>query len=177
MRFLSVALAALLFAPAVQAQQPAPAPSAAGTATLRQLWTGMTAYITTIAEEATEAEYAFRPVPTVRTLGQLIAHVAGAQYMMCGAALGDPPRAEDEVERTKTTKADIVAALKASTEYCGKAYAQSDQDAARSTQLFGSAVTRLYALGVNATHNGEHYGNLVTYLRIQGKVPPSSRRP
>ena len=176
MRFAALTLASLFLAPAVPAQQPAAAP-AAGTATLRQLWTGMTSYITTIAEEATEAEYAFRPVQTVRTLGQLIAHVAGAQYMMCGAALGDPPRAEDEVERTKTTKADILAALKASTEYCGKAYAQSDQDAARSTQLFGSEVTRLYALGINATHNGEHYGNLVTYLRIQGKVPPSSRRP
>jgi uncharacterized damage-inducible protein DinB len=175
MRLASFSLAALLLAPAARAQQPAAA--GAGPATLRQLWSGMTNYITTIAEEATEAEYGFRPVATVRTLGQLIAHVAGAQYMMCGAALGDPPRAEDEIERTKTTKADLIAALKASTAYCSKAYAQSDQDAAQMTQLFGGPVTRLYALGLNATHNGEHYGNLVTYLRIQGKVPPSSRRP
>src|SRR5262245_24014222 len=105
MRFAPLLLAVLL-APAARAQQPSQ-----GTATLRQHWTTMTSYVTTIAEESTASEYDFRPVAGVRTLGQVIAHVAGAQYMMCGAALGDPARAEDEVERTKTTKADILAAL------------------------------------------------------------------
>ena len=40
----------------------------------------------------------------------------------------------------------------------------------------GQERTRLYALGLNATHDAEHYGNIVTYLRINGIVPPSSRR-
>jgi hypothetical protein len=66
--------------------------------------------------------------------------------------------------------------MKASTEYCRRAYAQSDADAARAITMYGQARTRMYALALNATHDGEHYGNLITYLRIKGRVPPSSQR-
>jgi hypothetical protein len=69
-----------------------------------------------------------------------------------------------------------VAALKASTQYCSKAYAQTDGAAQGKTKLFGQERTRLYALGLNATHDAEHYGNIVTYLRVNGIVPPSSRQ-
>ena len=174
-RFLTLMLAAALPV-ALQAQSAAPAPDAA-VGTMRELWKSVTDYITSAANEVPEAQYGYRPVETVRTFGQLIAHIAGAQNLMCSAALGDPPREEDEIERTKTSKADLVAALRASTEYCAKAYAQSDAQARQGTKLFGGDRTRLYALGLNATHNGEHYGNIITYLRMQGVVPPSSRRP
>jgi hypothetical protein len=112
----------------------------------------------------------------VRSWGQLIGHGAGAQTLICAAALGEPAREEDEIERTRTSKADLVAALKASTEYCARAYSQTDKAAQGQTRLFGRQRTRLYALILNATHNGEHYGNIVTYLRMNGIVPPSSRR-
>jgi uncharacterized damage-inducible protein DinB len=159
---------------------PAPAQAQAGNAavsTVHSLWQQLTGHITTAAAELPESTYAYRPTPEVRSFGQLIGHVAGAQYLICAAALGDPPRAEDEIERTRTTKADLLAALKASTEYCGRAYAQTDLAAQQSTTLFGQTRTRLYALTLNATHNAEHYGNIVTYLRLNGIVPPSSRRP
>ncbi|MEK6689121.1 MAG: DinB family protein, partial [Gemmatimonadota bacterium] len=68
-----------------------------------------------------------------------------------------------------------VAALKASTAYCAKAYAQTDQALQAPTEVFGQSNTRFGALVLNAIHNGEHYGNLITYLRIRGVVPPSSR--
>ena len=144
--------------------------------TARMLWEQPTEYITTVAQELPESTYAYRPTPEVRTFGQLIGHVAGAQYLFCAAALGEPPRQEDDIEKTRTRKADLVAALKASTQYCAKAYAQSDRNAQQTTKLFGQQRTRLYALGLNANHNAEHYGNLVTYLRLNGIVPPSSRR-
>jgi uncharacterized damage-inducible protein DinB len=169
-------LVSLLASPALQAQAPRATPSAnPAVGTSRALWTQITAYITTAAEELPESTYAYRPTPEVRTFGQLIGHVAGAQYLICGAAVGDPERSEDEIEKTKTTKAALVAALKASTEYCAKAYAQTDAAAQQPTKLFGQAQTRLFALALNATHNAEHYGNIVTYLRINGVVPPSSR--
>jgi len=76
----------------------------------------------------------------------------------------------------KIESIELVAALKASTEYCARAYAQTDKAAQQSTKLFGQERTRLYALALNATHNAEHYGNIVTYLRMNGIVPPSSRR-
>jgi uncharacterized damage-inducible protein DinB len=144
--------------------------------TARMLWEPMVGYITSAAEELPESTYAFRPTPEVRSFGQLVGHVAGAQYLICAAALGDPPRKEDDIEKTRKTKAELVAALKASTQYCTRAYGQTDKDALQKTKLFGQERTRLYALGLNATHDGEHYGNIVTYLRLKGIVPPSSRR-
>ena len=158
------------------AQAPAgePAPDFA-VATIRTLWQQITGYITTVAEELPESTYAYRPTPEVRSFGQLIGHVAGAQYLFCAAALGEPPREEDDIEKTQTTKAELVAALKASSEYCDRAYAQTDAATQAATTLFGQERTRFLALTMNATHNGEHYGNLVTYLRLNGIVPPSSR--
>ena len=143
--------------------------------TNKALWQQLTGFITTAAEELPESLYAYKPTPEVRSLGQLFAHVAGAQYLICSAAMGEASREEDAIERTQTTKTGIVAALKASTEYCNRAYAQTDAAAQAKTTLFGQEQTRLYALALNATHNGEHYGNIVTYLRINKIVPPSSR--
>jgi uncharacterized damage-inducible protein DinB len=157
-----------------QAQQPAAPPDVA-VRTVRGLWQDMTNYVTRAAADVPDSLYAYKPVATVRTFGQLIGHVAGAQYLICAAALGDPPRDEDEIEKTKTTKTELLAALRASTEYCGRAYAQTDAAAQQRTQLFGRERSRLAALGINATHNAEHYGNLVTYMRMNGLVPPSSR--
>jgi uncharacterized damage-inducible protein DinB len=164
------ALSLGLFAP-LYAQD---ASTAVGTA--RTLWEPLIGYFTTAAEELPESTYAFKPTPEVRSMGQLIGHVAGAQYLICGAALGDPPRAEDAIEKTKKTKAELVKALKESTQYCARAYSQTDKAAQGKTKLFGQEHTRLFALGVNATHDAEHYGNMVTYLRLNGIVPPSSRR-
>lgn len=149
----------------------------AAVTTTRDLWKDLTAYITTAAEELTPAQYDYRPTAKVRSLGQLIAHVAGAQNLICAAALGDAPRAENEFEKPGATKTQLVAALKASTEYCAKAYSQTDAAAQQPTKLFGQDRTRLYALVLNATHNGEHYGNIITYMRMQDLVPPSSRQP
>lgn len=159
-----------------QAQQPAASPDVA-VRTVRELWQAMTNYVTRAAADVPDSLYGYKPVATVRTFGQLIGHVAGAQYMICAAALGDPPRGEDEIEKTRTTKTELVAALRESTEYCGRAYAQTDAAAQQLTQLFGQERSRLGALGLNATHNAEHYGNLVTYMRMNGLVPPSSRPP
>ncbi len=169
---LSITLGA---APLSAQAPPAGAASNPAVNTSRVLWTQITGYITTAAEELPESTYAYRPTPEVRSFGQLIGHVAGAQYLFCAAAVGDAERAEDEIERTRTTKAALLAALKASTEYCGKAYAQTDAAAQQRTRLFGQSQTRLFALALNATHNAEHYGNIVTYLRLNGIVPPSSR--
>ena len=138
-------------------------------------WRGVTTHITTVAEETAEADYGWRPIGTVRTIGEMVAHVAGAQNLICAAALGESPRAEDEFEGKGLSKAALVAALKASTEYCGRAFAQTDAALQAQTPLFGQESTRFGALVLNAMHNGEHYGNLVTYYRIRGQVPPSSR--
>ena len=178
MRLPLIALSALALAvvPAGAHAQAGDTAANPAVSTTRMLWEQLTGYITTAAAELPESTYSYRPTPAVRSFGQLIGHVAGAQYLICAAAMGEPPREEDEIERSRTSKAELLAALKASTEYCGRAYQQTDRAAQQGTKLFGQERTRLYALGLNATHNAEHYGNIVTYLRLNGIVPPSSRR-
>ena len=80
------------------------------------------------------------------------------------------------MEKTAKTKAALVKALKESTAYCAKAYAIPVSSGGMAVQLFGSPNTRFGALALNLMHDGEHYGNIVTYMRIKGLVPPSSRR-
>jgi len=173
---LTLLLALPLAANAQQAAAAAPAASDAGVAGLREQWRQVTAFVTAAAEQLPEADYAYKPVATVRSFGQLFGHVAGAQYMMCAAALGEPARAEDAVEKAATTKAALVQALKESTAYCARAYAQPAAATAAMVELFGDRQSRAQVLALNAVHNGEHYGNIVTYMRMKGLVPPSSRR-
>jgi uncharacterized damage-inducible protein DinB len=120
-----------------------------------------------------EEKYSYKPTPDVRSFGEMFGHVAGAESMFCAMALGEKPPAEDAV--AVKTKAGLIAALKQSAANCERAYGQSDAAVASNIDVFGAQRSRLYALMMNATHDGEHYGNLVTYLRMNGMVPPSSR--
>lgn len=142
---------------------------------VKSSWEMMAGYIVRSAEMMPEDKYSYRPTPEVRSFGEIIGHVAGAQNMICAIALGEQPPAEDAVEKAAKTKAALITAVKQSMEYCNRAYAQSDADSRTPAKLFGQDVTRMDALVLNATHTGEHYGNLVTYLRINKMVPPSSQ--
>jgi uncharacterized damage-inducible protein DinB len=147
---------------------------------LRRQWASVSKNITQSAEMMPESGYGFKPVDTVRTFGQVVAHVAGANYLLCSAAKGEkkPPYAEDEFEKTLTAKADIVRALTASLVYCdGQFTALDDKSGTELVDLpFGMPKTaRAGALMMNIGHMNEHYGNLVTYFRIKGMVPPSSQ--
>lgn len=176
LRTVSYCCALLVAATPVVAQQTNQRPaSPSAVAAQRDLWRGVTGYITAAAEQMPEADYAFKPVATVRTFGQLIGHIAGSQNHMCGTALGENAGGEDDVEKRATTKAQLVEELKKSTALCERAYAQTDAQAMTAAMLYGRERTRLYAIGMNAVHNGEHYGNIVTYMRIKGMVPPSSQ--
>jgi uncharacterized damage-inducible protein DinB len=126
------------------------------------------------ADKMPEEKYAFKPTDSVRTYGQVLAHVADGQYEFCGAAAGKSD--EKKIEQTAKTKADIGAALKSAFAYCDAIYAgMTDAKAAEMIPAFGGAkITRLSMLDFNVSHTMEHYGNLVTYMRIQGIVPPSS---
>ena len=168
---LALALCALALAPAAAAAQE----STAAVGALKAQWQAFTSYVTRAAEIMPESDYAFRPVGTVRTFGQLVGHVADAQQMFCAGALGEAPPTTS-VERTATTKEALVAGLRASIATCDRAYAQADAAAMQPMTLFGQPTTRLGTLSMNAAHSYEHYGNLVTYLRMNGMVPPSSQR-
>jgi uncharacterized damage-inducible protein DinB len=59
--------------------------------------------------------------------------------------------------------------------YCDASYdALTDARATESIPFYGRGRARIGALQFNITHDYEHYGNLITYLRLKGLVPPSS---
>jgi uncharacterized damage-inducible protein DinB len=128
------------------------------------------------AEKMPEENYSFKPVDTVRSYGQIVGHVADAQYAFCSIALGEKNPALD-IEHTKTSKVDLIAALNTAFAYCDKAYnGMTDATAVQTVKLFGNDAPRLSALTVNNMHDLEHYGNLVTYMRLKNIVPPSSEQ-
>jgi len=171
MRKTILATAALPFVVVTTAA--AQTPSATGEA--RALWKSIIGNLNQAADELSESMYAYRPTPDVRTTGELFAHIAGSQKMYCAMALGEKVPGEGDVEKTAKTKAAIVAALKESNAYCERAYALSDDAVKAPVDIFGEQHPRFYALIANASHNGEHYGNIVTYMRLNKLVPPSSR--
>lgn len=127
------------------------------------------------AQEMPEANYSFKPVDTVRSFGQLVGHVADAQYEFCSSVVGDGKQSPG-IEKSKTSKADLIQALQAAFAYCDQAYnGLTDAHAADIVKFFGHDSPKLTILSFNVAHNMEHYGNMVTYLRMKGLVPPSSQ--
>src|SRR5260370_27281673 len=129
------------------------------------------------AEKMPEGNYSFKPTDPVRSYGQIVGHVADAQYHCCSLALGETNPGL-KIEQTKTTKADLVAALKDALAYCDKAYdGMTDASAIQTVKLFGMDMPKFGVLNINNAHDMEHYGNLVTYMRLKNIVPPTSEQP
>jgi uncharacterized damage-inducible protein DinB len=126
------------------------------------------------AEKMPEENYGFKPTDAVRSYGQILGHVADSQYYFCSTALGEKNPGL-KIEQTKTTKADLTAALTDAFAYCDKAYdAITDASGTQTVKLMGMDMPKLSVLTVNLMHDMEHYGNLVTYMRLKGIVPPTS---
>jgi len=126
------------------------------------------------ANKVPEELWSFKPTPEVRTFAQLFAHIADGQYEFCGMAT-EGKMVDKGIEKTAKTKAEIVAALKDAFGYCEAAYAKmTDASAVETVAAFGQKATRIGIMDFNITHTYEHYGNLVTYMRIKDIVPPSS---
>ena len=126
------------------------------------------------AEKMPEENYSFKPAESVRSFGQIVGHVADSQYYFCSVVLGEKNPAL-MIEKTKTSKADLIAALKGAFAYCDKAYdGMTDASASETVKLFRSDMPKRDALTANTMHGVEHYGNLIVYLRMKNIVPPSS---
>ena len=171
------ALIALAAAPvAVLAQESPTAPANPISASEKGFYARVSGQVIAAAEKMPEESYSFKPTPEVRSFGQLVGHVADAQYGFCSTATGEPNPMKG-IEKTKTSKADLVAALKEAVAYCEKAYAgMTDTQGSQTVKMMNYNVAKLSVLSVNTAHTDEHYGNMVTYLRLKGIVPPSSEK-
>ena len=161
--------------PAAAPDKPAAAPERPFNAFNKMAYGFVKSSILGSAEKMPEESYGFKPAESVRSFGQILGHVADSQYYFCSVALGEPNPAK-AVEKTKTSKADLVASLKDAFAYCDRAYDGMTPAAATETvKLFGErTLPKIDVLTANALHGVEHYGNLIVYLRMKNIVPPSS---
>ena len=131
-------------------------------------------YIVKAAAMVPEDKYKYQPTKDVRTMGQLFGHIANANVMICNTATGAKGAAPADAEKL-ATKAEIQKALDASFATCDRAFQTMTATTANEpVSLFGQSHTRIGVLAFNNAHDFEHYGNIVTYMRMNGMVPPSS---
>jgi DinB superfamily len=123
------------------------------------------------ADKMPEDAYSFQATPEVRPFGELVAHVAQAQTRFCGTVTDSTAKPAPPGK----TKAELVAALKASFDVCDAAY--DSVTPANQSQVVGSGYlhrSRLALLWLNNEHDNEMYGTMSVYMRLKGLVPPSS---
>jgi uncharacterized damage-inducible protein DinB len=130
----------------------------------------------------TDADYSFRPTDATRTVGQLVGHVASANFFFWSQAAGEPMPTQTNFE-AQADRSTVLKGLQDSLAYCDKVYgATTDATYNQQVKMGGppgappTVTVRGAVLQFNTAHNNEHYGNLVVYMRLRGKVPPSTAR-
>ena len=146
----------LVFAATLAAQQPAGNDAAAA---LRKSFNEVSGHVARAADLVPADKYGYRPAQSVRTFGQLIAHIADSYNYYCAQAAGRNVEWADPIEKGPTDKATLIPKLKQALDGCTGAYGGTGQTA---------------ALIDNLGHTNLHYGNIITYMRMLGLVPPSS---
>jgi uncharacterized damage-inducible protein DinB len=116
-------------------------------------------WVTKAAELVPADKYSYRPVGTVRTFGEQVAHVADAYNWYCANAVGRKVEWSDAIEKGPKDKATLAAKLKAATAGCAAIFK-------------GGTMTP--QMGGVIAHTNLHYGNMITYMRMLGLTPPSS---
>jgi hypothetical protein len=138
----------------------------------KQAYNGIKNNLIKMAEKMPEENYSFKASPDIRTFGALVGHIADAQMGTCSAVNGQPKQGGAS---SKTAKADLVNALKASFEECDTAYGSlTDATATQMIKTRRGERSKLGALVGNTIHDNEEYGYMSVYLRLKGVVPPSS---
>jgi hypothetical protein len=152
------------FAPSPAPSAPMESQAAAGgmepASALRQGFGEVSGWILKAAEMVPPDKYSYRPAPTVRTFAEMLGHVADGYNYFCGRASGQKLEWSDAVANGKKDKDTVLAALKASTKACETAHSGKAASSPPLIQNYG--------------HTNLHYGNIVTYMRMLGLVPPSS---
>jgi uncharacterized damage-inducible protein DinB len=116
-----------------------------------------------------ESKYSYRPTKDVRSFGEIVTHVADISYFLCSKAKGE---ANPAMDTAKDSKTEIVAYLKGSFDYCDRVYSRfTDAHLNDPADFFGDKTNKMFILTQAGNHDALHYGNLVTYMRLNGLVP------
>ena len=159
LRILLLLSCLLLFtAPGFGQSTPPKAPDVS--ADVRNGFNEVNGWVMQAAEMVPADKYSYKPVDTVRTFGQLIAHIANSYNYFCANAAGNKVEWSEAVEKGKTDKDTLLPKLKEAVGRCNTAY--------------GSSNAQFRQLLMNVGHTNLHYGNIITYMRMMGLKPPSS---
>jgi uncharacterized damage-inducible protein DinB len=127
-------------------------------------------------------EFSFKPTPEVRSFGEVVGHVAMANFYFCSQAKAAPMPPVQNLEKVAGKDA-LVKVLNESLAYCDDTYnGTTDANFTQGVKIAapgpgaGTQTTRGLILVFNTAHNNEHYGNLIVYMRLKGRVPPSTAR-
>jgi DinB superfamily len=130
-------------------------------------------------EEMPAEKFSYKPTPEQMTFGELAAHITQGNYFFC-SNVGDIPRPKDEVELKGTEGKDkLLAAVKASFEFCTTALAKTDDSKlGDNIEWFDHKPRpRAAAFLALASSWADHYGIAAMYLRLNGLTPPSAQKP
>ena len=133
--------------------------------------------LTTAVEEMPADKFGFKPTPEQMTFGHLGLHIAEANNVLCSSVSGVPQPKTDEVKESDG-KDKIVAAVKASFEFCNTALPKVNDGMLGDTVDFfgGRKVSRAYALMALTGSWADHYSEAAMYLRLSGLLPPTAQK-
>jgi uncharacterized damage-inducible protein DinB len=121
------------------------------------------------ADGMPESKYSYRPTKDVRSFGEILNHLADISYTLCSNVKGE---ANPISATAKVSKAEVKAYLKGSFDYCDGVYSGfTDAHLNDPADFFGVKTNKMFILTQLGNHDALHYGNLVTYLRINGLMP------
>ncbi len=179
-RGIPVAIAALLLMPvtlpAQQAAQPAAPETNPVTAAVKRIVERQSKNMTAAAEAMPAEKYSYKSTPDQMTFGHLVVHTAGTNNFLCSSISGNPAPADDKLSEMDS-KDKLVAALKASIDYCTQALAKTDDSNLTEQVPFfgGRKVSRVTAMIVLTDAYADHYGMAAIYLRLNGVTPPTAQ--
>jgi uncharacterized damage-inducible protein DinB len=117
-------------------------------------------------------KFSFKAVDTVMPFSEFIGHLIDSNHFYCGSVTGASRPAS---MRKETDKAKLAAGWQAAMAECTKAWGMTtDASLAKTVKVGNNERPAAFPLFLNTSHTWEHYGNLVTYLRMNSLVPPSS---
>jgi uncharacterized damage-inducible protein DinB len=146
--------------------------------TLRTQWQGVRDRVINICEIVPEDKLDYKATPDVRSFREIMIHIAGEGYTILrplGSVPGVTPPTNAELNALKS-KAELMKALRDSYDWQGKLIdSLTEASATEMVAGRGGAMTpRWNAIVSLLVDNQDHYGNLVTYVRLNGMVPPAT---
>ena len=137
-------------------------------------WKHVSSQLVALAEATPAEKFAWRPAPGVRSTSEVYMHIALANfYLLSVTGPKMPPDLKQEMEKTVTSKADVIDWLKRSLNAVKEAHlAETPQDLQHKVHIADrdATVDGMYLRII--VHANEHMGQLIAYARMTGVVPP-----